>query len=127
MISPWCALHLCIWWMPVAAPAGGGAGLVTVVYAVEDLVGPDRGRGTAEQELLSLVTQVGAAGSWSHNGGRGAADYFVLGQALVVTQTPDTQEQIRKLLETLRAWRARLHPRERAQKALPRVTDGYLG
>jgi hypothetical protein len=113
MISTWCVFYILGGWLTVDAPAGGGVGLITKVYSVEDLVGPDRGRGTAEEELLTLVTQVGAAGSWSHTGGPGTVDYFSLTQGLVVTQTPETQEQIIKMLEALRAWRAKLDPRNK--------------
>src|SRR5262249_54420684 len=40
--------------------------------------------------------------SWSDVGGPGTIDYFPLGMALVINQTPDVQEQIQDLLDALR-------------------------
>ncbi|MBV9125712.1 MAG: hypothetical protein JO112_20375, partial [Planctomycetes bacterium] len=57
---------------------------------------------TLQELLMELITNTVAPGSWSKVGGQATIDYFPLGMALVVTQTPDIQEQIADLLTALR-------------------------
>src|SRR5262249_8986547 len=59
-------------------------------------------KGTLEDQLIKLITSTIAPQSWADMGGPGTIDYYPLGLALVVTQTPDIQEQIADLLAALR-------------------------
>jgi type II secretory pathway component GspD/PulD (secretin) len=99
------------------------AGKMTVVtYSVADLVVPveqapsdfektepaasrsgSPQRGPAlEEALLRLIVGTIEPASWSDRGGSGTINYFPLGNALVVHQTPEVQEQIADMLEALR-------------------------
>jgi hypothetical protein len=51
---------------------------------------------------MSLVTNTVAPQTWSKSGGEGRVDYFPPAMAIVVTQTPDVQEQVGELLDALR-------------------------
>jgi type II secretory pathway component GspD/PulD (secretin) len=62
----------------------------------------DDNKGTIEEALMRLVTNCIAPQSWDSVGGHGHIDYYPLGQALVVNQTPDIQEQVAELLKALR-------------------------
>src|SRR5258708_16430854 len=57
---------------------------------------------TMEDVLIKLITNPIEPNSWAEMGGAGMIDYFPLGMALVVNQTPDIQEQIAELLAALR-------------------------
>jgi type II secretory pathway component GspD/PulD (secretin) len=57
---------------------------------------------TTEDRLMKLITSAVAPQSWSANGGPGTIDYFPMTMTLVVSQTPDVQEQVADLLATLR-------------------------
>jgi type II secretory pathway component GspD/PulD (secretin) len=57
---------------------------------------------TMEDLLIKLITNTIAPQSWSDVGGPGTIDYFPLGMALVINQTPDIQEQVAELLAALR-------------------------
>ncbi|MCS6850562.1 MAG: hypothetical protein NZ700_05260 [Gemmataceae bacterium] len=57
---------------------------------------------TMEDLLIKLITNTIAPHTWSDVGGPGTIDYFPLGMALVINQTPDVQEQVAELLEALR-------------------------
>jgi type II secretory pathway component GspD/PulD (secretin) len=91
------------------------------VYAVADLIVPldsaapavKAGAGlaprqpgkspvTLEESLIRLIARSVEPGSWSASGGPGTIDYFPLGMALVVRQTPAVQEQVADLLAALR-------------------------
>ena len=61
-----------------------------------------RATGTLEDELIRLIVNTVKPESWDVNGGRGTIDYFPLGMALTVNQTPEIQEQVAKLLTALR-------------------------
>jgi Flp pilus assembly secretin CpaC len=64
---------------------------------------PTRSPGqTLQDTLMELITNTIKPDSWSKLGGQGTIDYFPLGMALVVNQTPDIQEQIADLLQALR-------------------------
>ena len=57
---------------------------------------------TREEQLIKLITNTVEPRSWSDMGGPGTIDYHPLTMALVVNQTPDIQEQIVDLLDSLR-------------------------
>jgi type II secretory pathway component GspD/PulD (secretin) len=57
---------------------------------------------TIEDVLMNMITNTIAPQSWSSVGGKGTIDYFPLGMALVINQTPDIQEQVAELLNSLR-------------------------
>lgn len=58
--------------------------------------------GTIESTLIELITHTVGQGTWAESGGHGTIDYFPLGMALVINQTPDIQEQVADLLTALR-------------------------
>jgi type II secretory pathway component GspD/PulD (secretin) len=62
---------------------------------------PAPGR-TLEDRLTRLIVTSIKPKSWSEMGGPGTMDYYPLGQALVVKQTPEVHEQIAELLAALR-------------------------
>jgi general secretion pathway protein D len=55
-----------------------------------------------EEVLMQLILTTVDPPCWSENGGKGTLNYYPLGMALVVNQTPDIQEQVADLLEALR-------------------------
>ena len=57
---------------------------------------------TREAELIKLITNTVDPRSWSDMGGPGTIDYHPLTMGLVIDQTPDIQEQIVDLLNSLR-------------------------
>src|SRR5207302_9805000 len=57
---------------------------------------------TLPGRLLRLIVTTVAADTWIQNGGRGTIGFFPLGMTLVVSQTPEVQEQIAELLASLR-------------------------
>jgi Flp pilus assembly secretin CpaC len=63
---------------------------------------PSRPMKTLEDQLIRLITSTLRPQSWDEMGGSGHIEYYPLGMALVVTQTPDVQEQIEALLAALR-------------------------
>jgi general secretion pathway protein D len=106
---------------PPQAPCPHRVGLVQRVYAVADLIVPlesaapavKAGAGlaprppcqspvTLEDNLIRLITRSVEPVSWSDSGGAGTIDYYPLGMALVVRQTPAAHEQVADLLDALR-------------------------
>ncbi len=81
------------------------------VYDMQDLAAPKstlrRGEGDFDW-LIDVITSCVAPTAWSAAGGSGSIASF--GNALVVHQTPDIQEQVAALLVALRT--ARDHPEE---------------
>jgi hypothetical protein len=71
------------------------------VYPVGNLVGP----GKKGANLIEVITKTVEPNSWATEGGAAAITYFAEGQSLVVSQSADVQEQVRQLLEELRAAR----------------------
>ena len=63
---------------------------------------PMAGEGTLEERLVKLIRTTIDPTSWAEVGGKGTIQYFPLGMALVVNQTPDVQEQVADLLTALR-------------------------
>ena len=57
---------------------------------------------TIEGELINLIKNSIKPDSWDSLGGTGTIDYFPIGQALIVNQTSDIQEQVADLLQALR-------------------------
>jgi len=57
---------------------------------------------TLEDRLIRLIVSTVKPESWDVNGGRGTIDFFPLGMALTVNQTPEIQEQVAQLLAGLR-------------------------
>jgi type II secretory pathway component GspD/PulD (secretin) len=52
--------------------------------------------------LIDLIKNAIKPETWADRGGKGTIDYFPLGMALVINQTPDVQEQVQDLLDALR-------------------------
>jgi hypothetical protein len=84
---------------------------VMKTYSVADLVVPVPPVGAAapaekpktlECELIQKITANVEPKSWSGAGGLGTIEYFPLGMALVVNQTPTVQEAVERYLELLR-------------------------
>jgi type II secretory pathway component GspD/PulD (secretin) len=86
---------------------------VVKTYTVADLVVPLPQAGyvadspkvavnTLEHELIKRITTNVAPKSWSSAGGKGSIDYFPIGMALVVNNTPTVQAAIEKYLDGLR-------------------------
>ena len=59
-------------------------------------------KGTLQEELIRLIMNTIAPQTWRDMGGQGTIDYYPLGMALVINQTPDIQEQVADLLAALR-------------------------
>jgi type II secretory pathway component GspD/PulD (secretin) len=57
---------------------------------------------TMEDLLIKMITSTIKPETWSDMGGQGTIEYYPLGLALVITQTPDIQEQVAELLASLR-------------------------
>jgi RNA polymerase sigma factor (sigma-70 family) len=72
---------------------------VTRTYPVEDLVGGDA---RDAETLIRVIGHTIAPSTWAEVGGPGTIDYFPIGKALVVNQTPDVQEQLADFLAALR-------------------------
>ncbi len=56
---------------------------------------------TLEDRLIRLIVSTVKPESWDVNGGRGTIDFFPLGMALTVNQTPEIQGQVANLLAYL--------------------------
>ncbi len=83
--------------VPTTAPLPNG-----ITPTVMDAEAP-RAPGQPMQDLLiKLITSAVAPQSWNAMGGPGTVDYYPLGYALVINQTPDIQEQVAELLTALR-------------------------
>jgi general secretion pathway protein D len=57
---------------------------------------------TLEEHLIKRITKTVEPRSWSDLGGAGTIDYHPLTKSLVINQTPDVQEQILDVLNSLR-------------------------
>lgn len=58
--------------------------------------------GTIEESLIRLITGSVHPDTWEAMGGAGRIEYYPLGMALVINQTPDVIEEVNRLLEALR-------------------------
>jgi RNA polymerase sigma factor (sigma-70 family) len=85
----------------VTAGVDGRAKLVRRVYPVSDLVPP----GKKADNLIEVITKTVEPASWNALGGQGSIAYFAEGQSLVISQDTSVQDQVRQLLEDLRAAR----------------------
>jgi hypothetical protein len=85
------------------------------VFPVPDLVGPDSNSLTSflslltenkqespEAALIQFIQNTVEPQSWSKSGGLATIEFFPLGKAMVVSQTPENQEKVQKLLNALR-------------------------
>jgi type II secretory pathway component GspD/PulD (secretin) len=57
---------------------------------------------TTEEVLIKLIMNTVEPRSWAEMGGTGTIDYFPNTMALVINQTPDIQDQVTELLDSLR-------------------------
>src|SRR5207253_10400056 len=57
---------------------------------------------TIQDKLIALIKNSIKPESWDDMGGAGHIDYYPIGLALIVNQTPDIQEQVAELLQALR-------------------------
>jgi type II secretory pathway component GspD/PulD (secretin) len=64
--------------------------------------GAQAAKKTLEDVLIKLITNTIKPETWDSMGGPGTIDYFPLGMALTINQTPDIQEQVQELLHALR-------------------------
>jgi type II secretory pathway component GspD/PulD (secretin) len=101
---------------PTASTAATQPRMVQAPYQVAELVVPvkemaaDPGKkgdpaktaATQEAALIKMIQEKVAPKSWASNGGRGTIDYFPRTMTLIVSQTPDVQEQVADLLAALR-------------------------
>jgi hypothetical protein len=74
-------------------------GLVSKSYPVADLI--DAADGHDADLLIKFVMQAVKPSSWQEHGGPASIDYFPVGKALVIKQTPAAQAQISALLKAL--------------------------
>jgi type II secretory pathway component GspD/PulD (secretin)/tetratricopeptide (TPR) repeat protein len=81
-----------------AAPGLPGAASMTS----QPQVSKQSPKQTIEDALISLIKNTVSPMSWNDMGGPGTIEYYPIGLALAITQTPDIQEQIAELLAALR-------------------------
>jgi hypothetical protein len=92
-----------------AAAAPAQTPRLVKTYAVADLVVPLREmekdgvtQKSLEDRLVRLIRETIRPETWSDRGGAGTIDYFPLGMAVVINQTPAVHEEIADLLEQVR-------------------------
>jgi RNA polymerase sigma factor (sigma-70 family) len=83
----------------ISTPAVCAGKLMRKVYPVRKLLGRDAN----EAVLIRLLTRTVKPASWDVRGGSGTVEYYPVGRALVVSQTPDVQEQVEDFLASLHA------------------------
>lgn len=99
-VAPWLGTNSLHTGTPVGGNAGGSTNAANMTS--QQGVKKEGPKGTLEDLLIRLITNTVAPQSWSSMGGPGTIEYYPLGMALVITQTPDIQEQIADLLAALR-------------------------
>jgi len=77
--------------------------LVIKMYPVLDLILTNEKK-TREEELIRLICKVVEPQTWTSKGGSGTIEFYPLGGALVVNQSPAVQEQIEALLAGMRVF-----------------------
>jgi type II secretory pathway component GspD/PulD (secretin) len=87
--------------LPIGTPTGSPAGSMPMPQITSSTAGRAPGQ-TLEDVLMKLITSTIKPETWSEMGGPGTIEYYPLGMALIVSQSPDIQEQIAELLEALR-------------------------
>src|SRR5438552_3396399 len=85
-----------------ASQSQAAMGSPSVASAGTPTVTKENPKGTLQEELIRLIMNAIAPTTWREMGGQGTIDYYPLGMALVITQTPDIQEQVAELLQALR-------------------------
>jgi len=78
-----------------AGPGANGTVVPTVTTSNGQNVG-------LQETLIKLITNTIQPQTWSSMGGHGTIEFYPLGQALIINQTPDIQEQVAELLQALR-------------------------
>lgn len=74
---------------------GGSGGSGTIVNRTN-------ASGTIEESLIRLITNSVHPQTWEAMGGPGRIEYYPLGMALVINQSPEVIEEVTRLLESLR-------------------------
>jgi type II secretory pathway component GspD/PulD (secretin) len=94
---------------PTASTTATQPRMVVVPYQVAELVIPVGSPGkegktptTCEDDLIKMIQDKVSPKTWASHGGRGTIDYFPMTMTLVISQTPDIQEQVADLLSALR-------------------------
>src|SRR5262249_18829428 len=90
---------------PVGTPSGGAVPLLPNFTNGNPLNGATVNKSrapTQEEQLISLLTHSVKPNSWAEMGGKGTIEFHPLTLSLVISQTPDIQEQIQDLLQALR-------------------------
>ncbi len=107
---------------PQAYPLAQDRFLTTTIYVVPSLLYADplweEARWADYDSLIRLVTTAVAPDSWDDVGGAGSVSVWPPGEVLVITQSPDNQQQIAKLFALLHSFPA-LNSRELAQSYDP--------
>jgi hypothetical protein len=83
-----------------SAPKKVHASLVSKTYPVADLIGDSAGEDASEL-LIKFVKHAVKPASWEGHGGKGSVEYYPLGKALVIKQTPAVHAQLSCLLKAL--------------------------
>jgi RNA polymerase sigma factor (sigma-70 family) len=83
----------------ISTPAVCAGRPMRKVYPVRKLLEQDANA----EVLIRLITRTVKPASWDVQGGPGTVEYYPLGRALVVNQTPDVQEQVADFLASLHA------------------------
>jgi type II secretory pathway component GspD/PulD (secretin) len=86
---------------PLGTPVPVGPGLASNGTMSQGSGGHTAGE-TMQDVLIKLIKDTIQPASWNDMGGHGTIEYYPLGLALVVNQTPDIQEQVADLLAALR-------------------------
>jgi type II secretory pathway component GspD/PulD (secretin) len=98
--TPWIPGHGLSSGTSVGSQSGSASSAPATPSAVpESKRGPGK---TIEDLLIKLITMTIKPETWSDMGGPGTIEYYPLGMALVINQTPDIQEQVAELLQALR-------------------------
>jgi type II secretory pathway component GspD/PulD (secretin) len=100
--------------LQITSESAARSRLERVTYQVGDLIIPipnssgnasiheSNATQTCEEQLIKLITKTVEPPSWSDMGGPGTIDWHPLTKSLVINQTPDVQEQILDMLNSLR-------------------------
>jgi type II secretory pathway component GspD/PulD (secretin) len=88
--------------MSTVPGANGTNSMSTAVGPIAASTTVTTAKNTIEDVLMTLIKNTVQPGTWSDVGGSGTIDYFPIGMALVINQTPDIQEQVAELLDALR-------------------------
>jgi type II secretory pathway component GspD/PulD (secretin) len=84
------------------SPGQSSPGLASPSSPVTPVITKENPKGTMQEDLMRLIMSAIAPTTWRDVGGQGTIEFYPLGMALVITQTPDIQEQVADLLGALR-------------------------